>query len=315
MIPRALWMAAAVHIASVVPLHAQPWVPAQGEGTASVTYQNYYVKGHYDVFGRKNANGATHAKSLIAEADIGLTDTLALTVSLPFIATKYTGPDQYIVGGILTTPGPLDDRRYHATFQDVHVEVRRMWWAGPIAVAPIAGATIPTHHYETHGEAVPGRHRREILAGAAAGADLHPLLPGSYVHGRYALAVAERIQGFSSVKSNIELEGGYEVGRFVGLRALASWQVKHKGPTIPALAAHDWLGHDRFIVASYFDLGGGVTISLTRTTELHAIWMATLSGNSGAHQSRLLAVGTSWNFGSAIGGLGESAAIRNEPSR
>ncbi len=310
---RALWTALVVQLASAATLCAQPWVPPQGEGTVSVTYQNYYVTGHYNIQGRENTNGATHAKAMTAEVDFGLSDTVALTVALPFIATKYTGPQEYLVGVFSTHPGPLDDRTYHATFQDVRVEARRMWWAGPVAVAPLAGVVIPTHDYQTHGEAVAGRHRRELQIGAAAGADLNRVLPRTYVHGRYALATAERIHGLPSIRSNVDIEGGFDLATRIGLRGLASWQFRHKGPTLPELHAYDWEGHDRFIVSSYFNVGGGMTFSVTRNTELHLLWLGTVSGNNGAHRARMLAVGTSWSFGS--GGFGGFAALRDERSR
>ncbi len=315
MTSRALWMAAVIQLASVLPARAQPWVPPEGQGTVSLNYQNYYVTGHFDLQGRQNTNGATHARTLIAEVDFGLTDRVGLTVTLPFVATKYTGPAEYLVGGIATRPGPLDDRRYHADFQDLRVEARRVCWAGPLAVAPLAGITIPTHDYETHGEAVPGRHRREIQAGAAAGADLNRLLPRTYVEGRYTLAVAERLHGFSSVKSNVDLEAGMDASARVGVRGLAAWQFRHSGPTLPQLADDDWLGHDRFIVSSYFDAGGGLTLSLTRNTELHAMWIATVSGRSGAHRGRMLAIGTTWTFGRGAAGFAGMAVLRREPSR
>ena len=309
----ALWTAVVVHFATASQLHAQPWVPPQGEGTVSVTYQNYYVTGHYNVLGQENTNGATHAKAMIAEVDVGLSDTIALTITLPFIATTYTGPEEYFVGGIPTHAGPLDDRRYHGAFQDIRIEARRVFWAGPVAVAPLASVSIPTHDYETHGEAVAGRHRRELQIGATAGADLNRILRGTYVHGRYSLAAAERMQGFSSIKSNVDVQGGFDVSTRIGLLGLASWQVRHKGPTIAELNAHDWQGHDRFMVSSYLNLGGGMTISITRNAELHAVWVGTVSGNNGAHRARMLAIGTSWSFGS--GGFGGFAAVNDERSR
>jgi len=312
--PRVSWMAIVILLAARAPLHAQPWVPPQGQGTVSLTYQNYYVLGHYDVKGNENTNGATHAKALIAEIDVGLSDTIGLTVTLPFIATKYTGPQEYFVGGIATHPGPLDDRNYHGAFQDFRIEARRICWAGPVAVAPLAGVVIPSHDYETQGEAVPGRHRRELQVGATAGADLNRVVPRTYVHGRYVLATAEEVGGFSSVHSNIDLESGVDVSSRIGVRGLASWQIRHKGPTIPQLAAFDWLAHDRFIVAGYFNLGGGLTLALTRNTELQASWVATVSGNNGAHRARMLAIGASWTFGSGIG-FGGFAALTGAPSR
>ena len=63
---RHIWLTVVVEATSAAAAFAQPWVPPQGEGTVSVTYQNYYVVGHYDVAGRPNINGATHARALIA---------------------------------------------------------------------------------------------------------------------------------------------------------------------------------------------------------------------------------------------------------
>ena len=297
--------------ASASSLLAQPWVPPRNEGTVSLFYQNYYVVGHYNVEGHENTNGATHARAVVADLDFGLSDTIGLTISLPFIATKYTGPHEYLVGGIPTHPGPLDDRRYHGTWQDLRVEIRRMWWAGPVVVTPLAGVVIPTHDYTTHGEAVAGRNRKEALAGVSAGTDLDRLLPGVYAHGRYAIAVAERINGFASVRSNVDLEIGGDVSPRVAIRGLATWQLRHKGPTIPELAASNWLAHDRFMVARYMNVGGGMTVSIARNMELHGLWLSTLSGSHGAHRARMLTLGASWNFGSE-GGFG--APFRDERS-
>ena len=313
---RATLCAVAVsYLAAAATLHAQPWVPAQGEGTVSVVYQNYYTLGHYNVEGRPNTNGATHSKAVMVEVDVGLPGSTALSISLPYIAAKYTGPDEYMVGGILTYPGPLDkDRKYHGAFQDLRAELRRLFWAGPVAVAPLVGVTLPTHGYETHGEAVVGRRRRELLVGVTAGADLHRIVPRTHVHGRYAVVNAQRIQGFRSVTSNLTIDGGFDLSRRIGIRGLVVSQFRHSGPTIPQIAARDWLGHDRFIVSSYFNAGVGVNITVSRSVDLHAVWVSTLSGRSGAHRARMLSIGTSWGFGSG-GGFGDFAPVSDAPSR
>jgi hypothetical protein len=46
-----------------------------------------------------------------------------------------------------------------------------------------------------------------------------------------------------------------------------------------------------------FNLGGGVSISLNRSTELYGLWIATVSGRDGAHVSRTPAIGVSRSFG------------------
>jgi hypothetical protein len=74
----------------------------------------------------------------------------------------------------------------------------------------------------------------------------------------------------------------------------------------------DWENHDRFIVGSYFNAGAGTTLSLTRSTDLHAVWIATLSGKGGGHVSRLFTVGATWSFSGAFEGFGSSNADRNQ---
>src|SRR6476646_6983911 len=117
-------------------------------------------------------------------------------MSVPLSASKYTGPPSYYVGPYLTFPGPLDDGTYHAALQDVRIELRRQWWAGPVPVTPFIGGSFPTHAYQTVGEAVPGRHRRDLQLGVSAGVDLDRILPGAYVHGRYAYGAMERVDDF-----------------------------------------------------------------------------------------------------------------------
>ncbi|HXG90340.1 MAG TPA: hypothetical protein VNJ02_18600 [Vicinamibacterales bacterium] len=288
-------------------LNAQAWVPAKGEGTVTVTYQNVYNKGHFDRQGRETPNGATHSKSVLTDLTYGVTDTTALTVSLPFVAAKYTGPrPSYFVGGIETFPGPLDDGVYHGAFQDLRLEVRHAFVAGPLTVTPLVAVALPTHAYETVGEAVPGRHRRELQLGANAGVLLDRIARGAYVHARYTYTTARRLQDLPYRLSNIDLEGGHALTSRVALRGLASWQMAHEAPTIAQLAP-SWRVHDRFVVPNYLHLGAGASVALTHSTEIHALWVSAVSGRGGAHIARTFAVGTSWSFGGGLSGLTASA--------
>ena len=282
---------------------AQSWVPARGEGSVSLTFQNYDVAGHFDALGRKNTNGGTQSQAVVTEFDYGVTDTIGLAVSLPFIASKYTGPPVYFVGGHETHPGPLDDRHYHGAFQDVRVEMSRLFWAGPVALAPFVGGSFPTHNYETVGEAVPGRHRRDYQVGANAGVDLDRIVPRTYVHGRYAYATAQQLENHPFTRSNIDVEGGYSATSRVAIRGLVGLQIRHQGPALSELS-DDWENHDRFIAPSYFNVGGGVSVSVTSTTDVYALLVGTVSGSNGAHRARTIAAGVSFGLWSRLQGLG-----------
>jgi hypothetical protein len=287
-------------------LKAQAWTPAKGEGTVSVTYQNYDVAGHYDARGRKNNNGGTQSQVAVAEVDYGITDTIAVTVNLPFIGSKYTGPPVYFVGGVETHPGPLDDGTYHGAFQDLRVDVRRLFWAGPIPVVPFIAVSFPTHDYETVGEAVPGRHRRDLQVGAHIGVNLDRLLAGAYAHGRYGYATAQQVEGFAFTRSNVDLEIGVPIASRVVLRGLAAWQIRHQGPSVQELTV-DWENHDRFIAPSYTNLGMGASVPI-RGVDVYALWLGTVQGSNGAHRARTIAAGVTFAFGSKLTGLGSPSA-------
>jgi hypothetical protein len=283
-------------LAAGLPAAAQPWVPAQGEGSVSIVYQNYYTLGHYDLQGRPNTNGATHTKAVALEIDYGLTDAVGLVIGVPFIASRYTGPPSYFVAGIRTVPGPLDDGRYHGAFQDFRVEIRRLFLAGSVAVTPFAAGTVPSHGYETRGEAVPGRGRAELQIGASVGLPVDRLLPGAHLHVRYGLGAAAPKNGYSAVRSLVDLEGGLNVLPRVGVRGILAWQLRNKGPLAPELAA-DWANHDRYIIGNFLNAGAGLTILTTRSMDISAMWLQTMSGTNGAHRARLFTVGATWSFG------------------
>ncbi len=282
---------------------AQEWVPAKGQGSVSITYENYCNVGHYDVLGRQNTNGGTHSSIVLAQVDYGITGKLGVNVTLPFIASKYTGSETYFVGGNLTARGPLDDGTYHGAFQDLRIELRRRFALGPVDAAPFVAVVIPTHGYETVGEAVPGRHRHDFQAGVAAGGAMLPFLPATSLHARYGFAAAELVYGFTHARSNIEVSGEHMVTRRLVLNGSAGWQITHSAPGIRELAG-DWVHHDRLIGASYTNVGGGFSLLLTRSASLHAAWVQTVKGHDGAHRSGMFASGLTWDFGGGLKGLG-----------
>ena len=297
---------AAIHGAAASNTFAQAWVPSAGEGTVTVSYQNYYNTGHYDRSNppRKTPNGATHAKSLLVDFNYGLTDNLAVSINLPFVSSKYVGPrPSYFVGPFETFPGPLDDGAYHGAFQDFRLELRRGFYMGRFAVTPFVAGSVPTHKYETVGEAVPGRHRAELQLGTYAGVDLDDWLRGAYGHVRYWYTTAQRQHDLPYRRSNLDLEGGCAILPRVSVRGVVTWQFAHDAPTLAQLAPI-WQIHDRFIVPNFTNAGAGVTIDVTNDVELHGLWIATVKGYGGAHVARMLSVGFTWSFGGALSGLG-----------
>src|SRR6202795_4393682 len=100
-------------------LLAQAWLSPKGDGVVTVLYQNDIERLHSFSDGRTKDRGHTYLDGVIANADFSLTDKLAVSVSLPFIASKYVGPFPHLlVRGDPTTAVALDNGNYHGGFQD-----------------------------------------------------------------------------------------------------------------------------------------------------------------------------------------------------
>jgi hypothetical protein len=291
---------AATAFSSPRPAAAQVVVPPRGEGTVTLAVESYRHTGHFDKDGNKTYNTSTETQTVIGHLDFGVTDTIGLAVSLPFISSKYTGPPTYIAAGIVTHAGPLDNGQYHSAFQDLHFEVRRMFVAGPVVIAPLIGVGVPTHEYEFEGESAPGRHRKELQLGVGASTDI---VPRTEINARYAYTTLERVDGFPYTASIIDLHGDVSVTSRIGIQGLTELQIAHQRPTTLELVPI-WPMHDRFINPNQLALGGGVSWSLTRTTDVHVFGLTTVWGNNGAHIARTVAVGFSKTFGDSLGGFG-----------
>lgn len=285
---------------------AQAWLPTKGEGAIGLTFGDYGFDGHFGGTGKRIPDGGTHGLSLAGDITYGVTDRVAVTASLPFVASKFTGT---FPPGVLL--GPLDaDRKYHGDFQDFRGELRYMALAGDLAVTPFVGFNLPTHEYEVVGEAVPGKRTKELFFGVAAGRSLEPFLDKAYVQARYAFSVVEKVvPNIDQLnRSNIDLELGYAATRRLTLRAFSAWQIGHGGLELEDMYSRPDLFriHDRAIRTDYFNLGGGATFQAFPAVEFFVAFVKTISGQN-AHQARSLYLGAALRFGGGFG-HGRSAA-------
>jgi hypothetical protein len=129
------------------------------------------------------------------------------------------------------------------------------------------------------------------------GRDLEAVLPGSYVHGRYSYAVVERVEELHLNRSNAEGEFGYLATPRLSLRFLAGWQRTHGGLEIPIDNHHPHFHdiHDQATRANFVRLGGGATLSITRSLDLYADYIKTVAGRN-THAPRGITLGISWRF-------------------
>jgi hypothetical protein len=284
---------------------AQAWLPPKGGGAVSLTFGAYGFDGHFDSDGSRDPYGGTRARSVWVEGSYAITDRLAVSAGLPFVATKFTGT--FPEGVPL---GPLDrDRRYHGDFQDVRGELAWNAIGGDFALTPFAGVGVPSHEYEYRGEAVPGKDLKEAFVGAAAGRSLAPFLPKAYLHARYSYAFVEKkdVDVTTLNRSNLDGELGYAAARRLLVRALVRWQVTHGGLDLADMRTYPNLfrDHDRAARTDYLNLGAGVSYGLGSSWDVYAIFLKTVWGEN-AHQARSLSIGASWYFGGGFGGKGGS---------
>ncbi len=270
---------------------AQAWLPNKGEGQVTITYENLYVKYHFDYQGNKFDAGPIRTNTVVSTFEYGITDKLTLDSQLTHVTSKYEG----FVGPV--PHGPPDTGVYHPTFQDVAVGVRYNVMSRHLFVTPFVAAVIPTHHYETRGHTAVGRDLRELQVGVNVGRDLEEIIPRTYFQARYSYAFVQNVEQFGLNRSNVDWEFGYYAKPRVSLRFTGAWQYTYSGLRYPLDQAipdfHEL--HDRAAKSGFLRFGGGLTVTLAKNFDLHADVGNTFRGYT-THGSRGLSLGISWRF-------------------
>src|SRR5258707_14871327 len=83
-------VAAPLIVAAAPMATAQAYVPPKGEGPVSFLYQDMFVKYHY--FGPTAVdNGNITTRMAVLDVSYGITDKLAVSVAIPWMASRYVG--------------------------------------------------------------------------------------------------------------------------------------------------------------------------------------------------------------------------------
>lgn len=273
-------------------VRAQAFTPAQGEGTVSVQFQDAFVKYHQLPTVRLD-RGHISGKTLLVDFTFGITDQLAVSVSLPWVASKYNGSRPHQL--------PIDDGSYHSTFQDLRFDIRYNISRKGLVVTPFVGTILPSHGYEYFAHSAVGRNVRELQVGANWASLLDPMLPGLFLQGRYSYGFAERIFDISHNRSNLDLEVGYFVKPEFRVFALGSGQLTHGGVDLngnslltlgPILYPH----HDRIARDNILNVGAGAAYDLTDSFGVYGSVIRTVAGRNVHALQYGLTVGASWSF-------------------
>jgi hypothetical protein len=276
-------------------LFAQAWVFPKGGGAVTVSYQNIFVREHAFQDGDTHDTGHIISHALFVDTDYSLTDRLAVKVSLPYVASRYYGPRPHQL--------PIDDGKYHPTFQDFTIDVRYNLANRKVALTPFFRSVIPSHGYEYFAHSAAGRDQREYQLGVNAGRRLDPILPKTYVQARYSYAFVERILGIAANRSTVEAQAGYFVKPRVTLLGTTQWMHTHNGVGFDfalfhgGLEGEQWIHHDQIAKASLLDVGGGVAFALNSSTDFFVSAARSIKGANGHLHDPVISIGISRSFG------------------
>jgi hypothetical protein len=275
------------------PAWAQAWTPLQGEGTVSVQFQDAFVKYHQIPTVRLDT-GHIRGETVLVDFTYGITDRVAVSVSLPWVASQYHGPRPHQL--------PIDDGSHHPTFQDFRFDVRYNVTRKNVVVTPFMGTILPSHGYEYFAHSAVGRNVRELQVGTNWAALLDSV-PGLFVQGRCSYGFAERIVDISHNRSNLDLEAGYFITDDLRMFALGAAQLTHGGvdlfggaKTLEILGPLKYPHHDQIARENFLNVGVGAGYSLTPSMDVFGSVIHTVAGRNMHALQYSLTVGASWSF-------------------
>jgi hypothetical protein len=288
------------------PARAQAWLPAKGEGSVSILYQDVFVKDHMQATTPVDY-GQIYSKSMLLDVTYGLTDKVAVTVGIPWTATKYSGikphPLADLSGPIPVFYGvqPLDDGAYHQTLSDFRFDVRYNITKKWMVLTPFIGTIAPSHDYVTFAHAAPGQGLKELQVGVSGAKLLDAIAPGLFVEGLYAYGFTQQVLDIPHNRSDFSLEFGYFATPKLRLLALSSARLTHGGIDTPPnprvnLPPLEFLYHDQIQREDFLNLGGGLSFTLSDKLDLYGSMIHTAAARNGHAIDRGISLGLSWSF-------------------
>jgi hypothetical protein len=273
---------------------AQAWLPLRGEGSVAIQLQDAFSKSHFVPVARVDI-GHINTKSVVFDLTYGVTDKFALDVSLPYIASKYDGPQPH--------PTSLDDGSYHSTFQDFRFALRYSVRAGKLAVAPFVGSILPSHSYQYYAHAAPGRRLHELQAGAYLAGLLEDWIPGGFVQVRVGYGFMQSVADVQHGRGLLDVEFGDFLTERFRVFAMANGQLTHGGIDIPFIGPIGLPNvmrseHDRIDRTHFLNVGGGASFSVTDTIDVFGSFLTSVANRNGHDLTRGINVGMSWSFNS-----------------
>jgi hypothetical protein len=288
---------------------AQAFVPPKGEGSVSFLFQDVAVKDHY--YGTMPVdNGRIRTDIVLFDVTYGLTDKMAVSVGIPFVATKYTGIAGHpLVDDSGSSPvfyglNPLDNGSYHQTWQDLRFNVRYNVTRKNFWLTPFVGSVMPSHNYDYFAHAAPGSHLNEFQFGVSAAKMLDSLVPGLLVQGTLGYALTGEIAGFNPNRTTADFEVGYFLTPKFRVLGLATGQYVADGIDMVAnarvvLPAIYYEHHDQITRDDFLNLGMGAAFSVNERLDFYGSLVHTVAKRNGHAVDYGITVGATWSFSTA----------------
>jgi len=281
-------------LAAPRPAAAQAWVPSKGEGNFSITYENLFLRDHWYADGSRHDIGHIRLNGMVQNVEYGLTDRIAVNLSLPYIIGKYKGPFPHV------NAGHTDDGHYHGTFQDFRLGLRYNLRTHPAVITPMVELIVPSHPYEQFAHSLAGYDLREYRVGVNVGRRLNPILPRAFVQTRYTYAVVEKKLGIRPNRSRLDSQFSYFVTRRLSLSAIELLQITHSGldfpKDFPSRKDERWRRHAQISRLNFLNLGFGAGFAVSERVELFGSYGTDVWGQNGHALNRIMTFGVNWNF-------------------
>jgi len=269
----------------------QAWVAPARIGAVTVVYQNIDNTGHRSHDGTIFPGGYDSvSRAFLINFDYAVTDRFSFAVDLPYVGSKYIGPEPSFFGL------PLDECFcWNHGWQDIGFTGRYNIVNGPFALTPSIAVGMPSHDYDYFGEAVLGRNLNELRFAIDAGQRLDAISSRLSMYGRYSYAVVEKVLDISNNRSNMTIGSDVSMTRRLSGRVGFSWQRSHGGLRSNEFTEDVQIQqYDRLIRDNNFQVTGGVTVSIPRA-DLFLSYVRYVSGTD-THTGQAVNVGMSVPF-------------------
>ena len=242
----------------------QVTTPAKGQGTVTVALQNLFIADHTNYLGTHNPHGGSiTTNTAFFNIEYGLSDRWALSVGIPFRASKFVGPPNHDPANLDDDHGQSfqDDGDFHAGWQDWSLSLRYAWVRKKWLVTPYLLYGTPARDYNTFAHSAVGLGQWRLEAGISAGRQFSGRLRNLYFVGGAAYALMEPVDRRVN-HGTLSGELGYFISPKLSVHVNLLKQKTFNGFDFPIdfPNMHDdhFFHHDQNLRNDYINVGAGI---------------------------------------------------------